>query len=889
MDIKKTCETILELLTKPSVSSPNDPLNFRSAFVYDNLASLLCGQRVLLDLAVHVLDVEDLVPWHVRGLYGQILSALLKRAELDMGNLIPRIPEFCKRYPNLDVKELTKIARKLDRMSSRDKVYIKDEDPRSPISAKSAIRRLHVFAKFKYNGIPSVRRRPLPESSPKIDEGLIHTSNTMASAVSNSSSRSTETRAAADDTLLSPTDSNDDRKDDSSFSDVPERTALKSQTEFQTPRALQSMASSPVEKTLQSEEVSDLLMYHKRMKLSKMYLMVLLRLRKYGLSKVCSEALFESQRRLLCSHLAILLIRLPSFREELLAKVLTQEERVAIVPGWRGQEFALDKESLDAHDKWVSKTFPGLYEIQVAFDWDPFHATIREYFGNEISQQLDESINSGRVGEDSSSDLADWAERILRPRGIVFFTLLEAWIRIIWQTIQWQRRYPSLGIEVERNSYSRTNNSVPNIRWDLIPGYATLLKAFLIEIRTRPIAKFPDALLNCSAALLVNDRLLSVFMRMVLTRTSVFSREQVFAVLNYIDFWLEVLSVKNWPLPLTFDCRFLGRALETVVTSDLALQTAKGLWFVYKRMELLNSSKMLQILLDMLVYRRFNDLIMHWSWLVRKCFVSLLLYRLSEAARRIVARHSDSKNVQRVTTTLSDTDRMVLWAFVLMSRSLTTLGLLEVFPSRFLNVNLRQILSQPDSKSESTDFSSNVSQPLIWNVPRVLPTVQCLPPSQPPESQPSPTHGLSRVQSQAVLADAQLAADPLSPSTIGTHHAAFQRPVRVYRQGLKRIRRRRSHRDDSEVESKPTEMPGNKVASFNGIATEQPDDPHQYLPAPMDIQTRQRPYIKCLVKEFAIELEAYKVWVISGTTEVPPMHIPASPLDTNVDVPLEDE
>lgn len=64
---------------------------------------------------------------------------------------------------------------------------------------------------------------------------------------------------------------------------------------------------------------------------------------------------------------------------------------------------------------------------------------------------------------------------------------------------------------------------------------------------------------------------------------------------------MQVLTVRGLPLPATLDYKFLGRAVETVATSDLALQTAKCLWFLYKRMELLSTHKSLYKLLITIV------------------------------------------------------------------------------------------------------------------------------------------------------------------------------------------------------------------------------------------------------------------------------------------------
>src|SRR5699024_9885353 len=102
----------------------------------------------------------------------------------------------------------------------------------------------------------------------------------------------------------------------------------------------------------------------------------------------------------------------------------------------------------------------------------------------------------------------------LNPRGISFFLFMVSWIKSIWGTLDFssQRRQaagggdsvpmltapPPNGRRIHRwaastmsshNAGSMTRAAAASIRWDLIPGYPTLLKAFLLEMRMRPVAK----------------------------------------------------------------------------------------------------------------------------------------------------------------------------------------------------------------------------------------------------------------------------------------------------------------------------------------------------------------------------------------------------------------
>jgi hypothetical protein len=66
-----------------------------------------------------------------------------------------------------------------------------------------------------------------------------------------------------------------------------------------------------------------------------------------------------------------------------------------------------------------------------------------------------------------------------------------------------------------------------NVSWKNVPGYKSIVKAVLIEMKERDIAFYPEALKECTCALLYNEKLLNVFMTIVLMKTQVFDTTAV--------------------------------------------------------------------------------------------------------------------------------------------------------------------------------------------------------------------------------------------------------------------------------------------------------------------------------------------------------------------------
>lgn len=149
------------------------------------------------------------------------------------------------------------------------------------------------------------------------------------------------------------------------------------------------------------------------------------------------------------------------------------------------------------------------------------------------------------------------------------------------------------------------------LQWHLLPGYPTLLKAMLLEMKSREITRvrnaikqdltdveyylsseslsdylnhsytvhecwelnyssffviqYPDALLNCSGAMLANEKLLSVLIKIIFLKTSVYNTAAVFAALNYVDYWLQVKLMSSPTIKISLGSGLLPRSAAPII------------------------------------------------------------------------------------------------------------------------------------------------------------------------------------------------------------------------------------------------------------------------------------------------------------------------------------
>lgn len=70
-----------------------------------------------------------------------------------------------------------------------------------------------------------------------------------------------------------------------------------------------------------------------------------------------------------------------------------------------------------------------------------------------------------------------------------------------------------------------------------MPGYKTILKAILLEMKERDIAYYPEALKETTCKMLYNEKLLNIFVTIVLKKTHAFDTTAVCASLELIASW----------------------------------------------------------------------------------------------------------------------------------------------------------------------------------------------------------------------------------------------------------------------------------------------------------------------------------------------------------------
>ena len=92
-------------------------------------------------------------------------------------------------------------------------------------------------------------------------------------------------------------------------------------------------------------------------------------------------------------------------------------------------------------------------------------------------------------------NLQKWQKRIAK-RGVAFFFFLDEWFKYVGKTV----------IVKE------------NIPWQYVPGYSILLKAFLVELKTREIP-YQEALTSASISILNNEKLISIFITILFAKT----------------------------------------------------------------------------------------------------------------------------------------------------------------------------------------------------------------------------------------------------------------------------------------------------------------------------------------------------------------------------------
>jgi hypothetical protein len=166
------------------------------------------------------------------------------------------------------------------------------------------------------------------------------------------------------------------------------------------------------------------------------------------------------------------------------------------------------------------------------------------------------------------------------------------------------------------------------INWNDVPGYKIIMKCVLLEMKHREIINYPDALIECTQALLSNEKLLNVFVTIVFRKTSPIHNSDVLVCLDMITSWMEVLHSQGLEIPSSFDFNFFYQGVQMLIDQDHGVSTSKCLWMLYKIIHIFPQDQKRILLTKILEPRQFYSLFFHWSWNVRHLFYLLFYFQL---------------------------------------------------------------------------------------------------------------------------------------------------------------------------------------------------------------------------------------------------------------------
>lgn len=214
-----------------------------------------------------------------------------------------------------------------------------------------------------------------------------------------------------------------------------------------------------------------------------------------------------------------------------------------------------------------------------------------------------------------------WRER-LRKRGHCFFLWFEHWLSHVWM---------ATGVQPGEE-----------VVWRDVPGAPTLFKAFLIEMKQRPLHLWPESMVSCLSALLRENRqLLQVCVRILISRVSSLHLRPSVAVLKHLDVVMRSITPES--LPQTFSAEPLIRMLHHLAESEHFKVAASALIFLYNHLDAFGESNRLKSL--EWLHARFAKFSLHWSRVVRTIFFHIIVVKVLHWTPPTTAYSLSSKRV----------------------------------------------------------------------------------------------------------------------------------------------------------------------------------------------------------------------------------------------------
>jgi uncharacterized membrane protein SirB2 len=139
-------------------------------------------------------------------------------------------------------------------------------------------------------------------------------------------------------------------------------------------------------------------------------------------------------------------------------------------------------------------------------------------------------------------------------------------------------------------------------------------------MKERDIACYPEALKETTCALLYNEKLINIFVTIVLKKTHAFDTPAVCKALELIASWFLTIHKNHQIIPPQFDYMLFFKAIRILMELDHGMSTAKCIWLLYKIAHVIPSKQRSQILEEILSHKRFYSYFFSWSYNIRMVF-----------------------------------------------------------------------------------------------------------------------------------------------------------------------------------------------------------------------------------------------------------------------------
>jgi len=169
-----------------------------------------------------------------------------------------------------------------------------------------------------------------------------------------------------------------------------------------------------------------------------------------------------------------------------------------------------------------------------------------------------------------------------------------------------------------------------DIEWYLVTGYNQFIQAFLHRMkRKKPVVPYTKPIVDCASSLLINPVLLSPFIKLTFSQTSVFDIRIVFDTLDCIGVWFNSLRNSKQKIPDNIDYPFLFKGVCVLFESEHHSILAKALLFVYDQIDLFQGTQRKSFICNIILSpETFMRFFLHWCFGVRKFYHHLILYKL---------------------------------------------------------------------------------------------------------------------------------------------------------------------------------------------------------------------------------------------------------------------